>query len=43
MDRMTRSWRLVGQSCRVLMNDSELMLLPLASGGVMATIIITFV
>ena len=43
MERMTRSFQLVGQSCRVLMNDSELMLLPLASGIVMGATIATFV
>lgn len=42
MDRITRSFQLVSQSYRILMQDSELMLLPLASGVVMAAVIATF-
>ena len=42
MDRITRSFQLVSQSYRILMQDSELMLLPLASGIVMAGVIATF-
>jgi hypothetical protein len=34
MDRIARSFRLVGQSYRLLMHDKELMILPLISGGV---------
>lgn len=43
MDRIERSFRLVGQSYRVLLQDSELMLLPLASGAVMAVVIAVFI
>jgi hypothetical protein len=42
MDRITRSFQLVAQSYRVLMQDKELMLLPLASGAVMAVVLATF-
>ncbi|HUR35570.1 MAG TPA: DUF6159 family protein [Vicinamibacterales bacterium] len=40
---MTRSFQLVSQSYRVLMQDKELMLLPLASGAVMSVVVATFV
>lgn len=39
MERMQRSFQLVGQSYRVLMQDTELMLLPLMSGIVMAIVV----
>ncbi len=39
MGRMQRSSQLVGQSYRVLMQDTELMLLPLMSGIVMAVVV----
>ncbi len=39
MGRIQRSFQLVGQSYRVLMQDTELMLLPLMSGIVMAAVV----
>src|SRR5262245_26461424 len=39
MDRIVRSFQLVGQSYQVLMRDKELMILPLISGGVMAVVV----
>ncbi len=39
MGRMQRSFQLVGQSYRVLLQDTELMLLPLISGIVMAVVV----
>jgi len=39
MDRITRSFQLVGQSYQILMRDKELMILPLLSGVVMAFVI----
>ena len=42
MGRIGRSFQLVGQSYRVLMQDKELMILPLISGAVMAVVAGTF-
>jgi hypothetical protein len=42
MDRIGRSFELAGQSWRLLMQDSELMLLPLVSGAVIAAVVLTF-
>lgn len=42
MGRIGRSFQLVGQSYRVLMQDKELMILPLISGSVMAVAIAGF-
>ena len=42
MGRIGRSFQLVDQSYRVLMQDKELMVLPLISGVVIAAIIATF-
>ena len=39
MDRITRSFQLVGQSYQVLMRDKELMVLPLLSGAMMAAVV----
>jgi len=39
MGRMQRSFQLVGQSDRVLMQDTALRLLPLMSGIVMAVVV----
>ena len=39
MDRIVRSFQLVGQSYQVLMRDKELMVLPLLSGAVMAVVV----
>jgi uncharacterized protein DUF6159 len=39
MDRITRSFQLVGQSYQVLMRDKELMVLPLLSGAIMAAVV----
>jgi hypothetical protein len=39
MDRIVRSFQLVGQSYQVLMRDKELMILPLISGAVMAVVV----
>jgi hypothetical protein len=41
MGRIERSFRLVGQSYRILMQDKELMILPLISGTVMVAIVAT--
>jgi hypothetical protein len=43
MDRISRSFQLVGQSYRVLMQDKELMILPLLSGIVMSVVIAAMV
>ncbi len=43
MGRIGRSFQLVGQSYRVLMQDKELMALPLISGAVIATVVASFV
>lgn len=43
MDRVTRSFQLVAQSYRVLMQDTELLLLPLVSGAVMSIVVAFFV
>jgi len=42
MGRIGRSFMLVGQSYRVLMQDKELMVLPLASGLVIAAVAVSF-
>lgn len=42
MSRIARSFQLVGQSYRVLMQDKELMLLPLMSGFVIAVVGVSF-
>jgi Family of unknown function (DUF6159) len=42
MERITRSFQLVGQSYRILMRDKELMILPLISGLVMAVVVASF-
>lgn len=42
MERLARSFQLVGQSYRVLMQDKELMLLPLISGMVMVAVMASF-
>jgi Family of unknown function (DUF6159) len=42
MERITRSFQLVGQSYRILMRDKELMILPLISGLVMAVAVASF-
>lgn len=39
MERMQRSFQLVGQSYRVLRQETELMILPLISGIVMAVVV----
>jgi Family of unknown function (DUF6159) len=39
MERISRSFELVGQSYRILMRDKELMVLPLLSGAIMAVVI----
>ena len=41
MGRIERSFRLVGQSYRILMQDKELMVLPLISGSIMAAVVAT--
>ena len=41
-DRFARSFELVGQSFRLLMQDKELMVLPLVSGLVTAVVVATF-
>ena len=43
MGRIGRSFQLVGQSYRVLMQDKELMLLPLISGTIIAVVAVSFV
>jgi hypothetical protein len=43
MDRITRSFKLVSQSYAVLMQDTELLLLPLVSGAVMSIVVALFV
>lgn len=42
MERIARSFRLVGQSYRVLMHDKELMVLPLISGAIMIVVALSF-
>jgi hypothetical protein len=42
MGRIGRSFQLVGQSYRILMQDKELMVLPLISGVVIAAVAISF-
>jgi hypothetical protein len=42
MGRIGRSFQLVGQSYRILMQDKELMVLPLISGTVIAAVAISF-
>jgi hypothetical protein len=42
MGRIGRSFQLVGQSYRVLMQDKELMILPLISGTVIAIVVASF-
>ena len=39
MDRISRSFQLVGQSYQILMRDKELMVLPLLSGVIMAVVV----
>jgi hypothetical protein len=39
MGRIGRSFQLVGQSYRILMQDKELMVLPLISGAIMVAVI----
>ena len=39
MGRIGRSFELTAQSCRVLMQDKELMVLPLMSGVVIAAVV----
>jgi Family of unknown function (DUF6159) len=42
MGRISRSFELVGQSYRILMQDKELMVLPLISGVIMAAVVGSF-
>jgi hypothetical protein len=42
MGRIGRSFQLVGQSYRILMQDKELMVLPLISGAIIAGVVISF-
>ena len=42
MNRVTRSFELVGQSYRVLMQDKELMVLPLLSGVLIIGVVLSF-
>jgi hypothetical protein len=42
MDRINRSFALVGQSFRLLMQDKELVILPLMSGIVMIVVVLSF-
>jgi hypothetical protein len=42
MGRIGRSFQLVGQSYRILMQDKELMVLPLISGAIMAAVVVSF-
>lgn len=42
MGRIGRSFQLVGQSYRILMQDKELMILPLISGLVIAAVVLSF-
>ena len=42
MGRIGRSFQLVGQSYRILMQDKELMILPLISGVIIAAVIVSF-
>ena len=43
MDRISRSFQLVGQSYQILMRDKELMVLPLISGVIMALVVAVIV
>jgi hypothetical protein len=43
MDRISRSFQLVGQSYQILMRDTELMVLPLISGVIMALVVVVIV
>jgi len=43
MDRISRSFQLVGQSYQILMRDKELMVLPLISGVIMALVAVVIV
>ena len=42
MGRIGRSFQLVGASYRILMQDKELMVLPLISGAIIAAVVISF-
>jgi hypothetical protein len=42
MGRIGRSFQLVGQSYRILMQDKELMILPLISGVIIAGVVVSF-
>jgi hypothetical protein len=42
MGRIGRSFQIVGQSYRILMQDKELMALPLISGAIMAAVVLSF-
>ena len=42
MGRIGRSFQLVGQSYRILMQDKELMVLPLISGAIIAVVVLGF-
>jgi len=42
MGRIGRSFQLVGQSYRILMQDKELMLLPLVSGAIIVVVVVSF-
>src|SRR6476469_4435763 len=42
MGRVGRSFRLVGQSYRILMQDKELMILPLVSGVIIVGVVVSF-
>jgi hypothetical protein len=42
MGRIARSFRLVGQSYRILMQDKELMVLPLVSGAIIVAVAVSF-
>jgi len=42
MGRIGRSFQLVGQSYRILMQDKELMVLPLISGAIIAAVVVSF-
>ena len=42
MGRIGRSFQLVGQSYRILMQDKELMVLPLISGAIIVAVVVSF-
>src|SRR5678815_854213 len=42
MGRIGRSFQLVGQSYRILMQDKELMILPLISGAIIVAVVVSF-